>query len=116
MKMTKGSFKDGEISGVSEAVRKLQKFPKEVIIEAFFSVGIFLRMDSIVSECKEIHRDMQFKKLLKRDEELDEQRLVLAKTQPKGSLEAYHVWMKRMKKLADEQDAIQKKIDRILAR
>ncbi len=101
----------------SEAVRRLRTFPKEVIIEAFLSVGLFLRVDSVVSKCKEIHRDRQFKMLMERDEELSEQRYVLAKAQPEmGDMERYYEWMKKIKKLADEQDAVQKKIDGILAR
>lgn len=100
----------------SEAVRKLQKFPKEVVIEAFLSVCLFLRVNSVVSECKEIHRDRQFKMLMKRDEELSEQRYILANARPEGGIENYYEWMKKMKKLADEQDVIQKKIDSILAR
>lgn len=100
----------------SDAVRKLQNFPKEVVIEAFLSVCLFLRVDSVVSECKEIHRDRQFKMLMKRDEELSEQRYILANARPEGGIENYYEWMKKMKKLADEEDAIQKKIDRILAR
>ncbi|WP_302786138.1 hypothetical protein [Bilophila wadsworthia] len=100
----------------SEAVRKLQNFPKEVVIEAFLSVCLFLRVDSVVSECKEIHRDRQFKMLMKRDEELSEQRYILANARPEGGIEDYYDWMKKMKKLVDEEDVIQKKIDRLLAR
>ena len=100
----------------SESVRKLQNFPKEVVIEAFLSVCLFLRVDSVVSECKEIHRDRQFKMLMKRDEELSKQRYILANAQPEGDIEEYCVWMKKMKKLIDEQGIIEKKIDRLLAR
>lgn len=101
----------------SEAVRKLRAFSKEVVIEAFLSISPFLCVDSVVSECKEIHRNRQFKMLMKRDEELSEQRYVLAKAQPeRGDMERYYEWMKKIKKLADEQDAVQKKIDGILAR
>lgn len=105
-----------EASGTSEAVRRLRTFPKEVIIEAFFSASPFLHVDSVVSECKEIHRDRQFKMLMKRDKELSEQRCVLAKARLEGDIENYCVWMKKMKKLADEQNIIEKKIDRLLAR
>lgn len=114
--MTSASRTLSTASTESEAVRRLRTFPKEVIIEAFLSVGLFLRVDSVVSECKEIHRDRQFKMLMKRDEELSEQRCVLANAQPKGNKETYCVWMKKMKKLAHEQDIIEKKIDRLLAR
>lgn len=106
-----------EASGASDAVRKLRAFSKEVIIEGFLSASPFLHVDSVVSECKEIDRDRQFKMLMKRDEQLSEQRYVLAKARPEGGdMENYYEWMKKIKKLADEQDAVQKKIDGILAR
>ena len=73
-------------------------------------------MDSVVSECKEIDRDRQFKMLMKRDEELSRQRLILANAQPEGGVENYYEWTKKVKKLIDEQDIIEKKIDRLLAR
>ena len=92
-----------------EAVRKLLTFSKEVIIEAFLSVN------SVISECKEIYRDNQFKMLMKRDEELSKQRCILANAQP-GDIEEFCVWKKKMKKLIDEQNIIEKKIDRLLAR
>ena len=114
--MTKGNLKYEEASGTSEAVKKLQMFPKEVIIEGFLSACLFLRVDSVVSECKEIHRDRQFKILMKRDEELSRQRLILANAQPEGGVENYYEWMKKVKKLVDEQNIIEKKIDRLLAR
>ena len=100
----------------SDAVRKLRAFSKEVIIEAFLSVSPFLHVDSVVSECKEIDRDRQFKMLMKRDEELSRQRLILANAQPEGGVENYYEWMKKVKKLVAEQDIIEKKIDRLLAR
>ena len=99
-----------------ETVRKLLTFSKEVIIEAFLSVSPFLNVNSVVSECKEIHRDKQFKMLMKRDEELSKQRCILANAQPKGDIEEFCVWRKKMKKLIDEQNIIEKKIDRLLAR
>ena len=114
--MTKGNLKYEEASGASESVKKLQMFPKEVIIEGFLSACLFLRVDSVVSECREIHRDRQFKMLMKRDEELSKQRCILANAQPEGDIEEYCVWMKKMKKLIDEQNIIEKKIDRLLAR
>ena len=98
-----------------EAVRKLQTFPKEVIIEGFLSVCLFLRVGSVVSECKEIHRDRQLNMLMKRDEELSNQRCILA-NQLKGDIENYYEWRKKMKKLTDEQNTIEKKIDRLLTR
>lgn len=113
--MTKGNLKDEEASGASEAVKKLQTFPKEVIIEGFLSVCLFLRVGSVVSECKEIHRDRQLNMLMKRDEELSNQRCILA-NQLKGDIENYYEWRKKMKKLTDEQNIIEKKIDRLLAR
>ena len=113
--MTKGNLKYEEASGTSDAVKKLQMFPKEVIIEGFLSACLFLRVDSVVSECKEIHRDRQFKILMKRDEELSKQRCTLANAQP-GDIEEFCVWKKKMKKLIDEQNIIEKKIDRLLAR
>lgn len=99
-----------------EAVRKLQTFPKEVIIEGFLSVCLFLRVDSVVSECKEIHRDRQLNTLMKRDEELSNQRYILVNAQLKGDIEDYYEWRKKMKKLIDEQNIIEKKIDRLLTR
>lgn len=113
--MTKGNLKYEEASGASESVKKLQMFPKEVIIEGFLSTCLFLRVDSVVSECREIHRDRQFKMLMKRDEELSKQRCILANAQP-GDIEEFCVWKKKMKKLIDEQNIIEKKIDRLLAR
>lgn len=98
-----------------EAVRKLLTFSKEVIIEAFLSVSPFLNVNSVISECKEIYRDNQFKMLMKRDEELSKQRCTLANAQP-GDIEEFCVWKKKMKKLIDEQNIIEKKIDRLLAR
>lgn len=70
----------------SDAVRKLRAFSKEVIIEAFLSVSPFLHVDSVVSECKEIDRDRQFKMLMKRDEELSRQRLYLQTRNRKEAL------------------------------
>ena len=99
-----------------EAVRKLQTFPKEVIIEGFLSVCLFLRVDSVVSECKEIHRDRQLNMPMKRDEELSNQRYILVNAQLKGDIEDYYEWRKKMKKLIDEQNIIEKKIDRLLTR
>ena len=93
-----------------EAVRKLQTFPKEVIIEGFLSVCLFLRVGSVVSECKEIQRDRPLNMLLKRN-----QRCILA-NQLKGDIENYYEWRKKMKKLTDEQNIIEKKIDRLLTR
>lgn len=114
--MTSASRTLSPASTESEAVRRLRTFPKEVIIESFFSVIPFLHVDSVVYECKEIHRDRQFKALMKRDEELSEQWCILANARPEGGVENYYEWMKKMKKLVDEQDVIQKKIDRLLAR
>ena len=98
-----------------EAVRKLLTFSKEGIIEACLSVSPFLNVNSVISECKEIYRDNQFKMLMKRDEELSKQRCILANAQP-GDIEEFCVWKKKMKKLIDEQNIIEKKIDRLLAR
>ena len=113
--MTSAVRTSSPASTESEAVRRLRAFPKEVVIEAFLSVCLFLRVDSVISECKEIHRDKQFKMLMKRDEELSEQRYILANARP-GDIEDFCVWKKKMKKLIDEQNIIEKKIDRLLAR
>ena len=53
--------------------------------------------------------------LMKHDEELSKQRCILANAQP-GDIEEFCVWKKKMKKLIDEQNIIEKKIDRLLAR
>lgn len=43
---------------------KLQKFPKDVLIEAFFRTVVFLRVDDVVAECETIQCDNMFKSLM----------------------------------------------------
>ena len=54
--------------------------------------------------------------LMKRDEELSNQRYILVNAQLKGDIEDYYEWRKKMKKLIGEQNIIEKKIDRLLTR
>lgn len=96
--------------------RRLEKYPKEVIIKAFLR-RVGFNADRILAECEEIQKDILFKKHMAYAEELDKKTEILIASKPqKGDWESYTVWLDKLKEMHKEQDKIQIKIDKHFAR
>lgn len=94
---------------------QLQKFSKDVIIEAFLRVT-FSRLDDVVEECKIIQYDKRFKSLMEKSEELRKQVLTMLNNNEneKMNIAEYIEWMNRLSHLNNKQNIIQNKIDKLL--
>lgn len=83
----------------------LNKYSKEVLIEYIIKVS-FLRTDRMESDIKEIHKNIEFERLMKRSDEITEE----MKTCMDKGIEGRIKWHKLM----EEDRAIHKKIDKLL--
>lgn len=102
---------------MSDNVRcKLQKFPKDVLIEAFLRTVAFFRADDVVAECETIQHDNKFKSLMARSERISEQILQLLENESRGKHDGYDYfeWVNALQRLNRERDVIQNKIDKLL--
>lgn len=93
--------------------RQLQKFSKDVIIEAILCTSFF-RLDDVISECEIIQSDKKFKSLLSQGEKMSKQVSVLLNNKPGENVNELVEWMHILQQLNDHQNIIQNKIDKLL--
>lgn len=99
---------------VCDVIKQFDRYPKDVIIQAFLGGVAFFHTAEVLEECKRIHEDNQFKALMAQGDELSRQLEVLLAKEPRGDCDRSIEWLKSIIRINKEQDKIQKKINKLL--